>query len=525
MPEEKEKTTTLANLLGGAAGVAMDEARIAPGAVQNPLAILSELGEKPYPEHMHGQRLPLIDRIRAELVRREIGAPRIPIYIGPEDYVASSPNQVRVFQWLKERFPNLMGAVEFEPPHIATRAGSLPGIAHEMGHAKPSAIGVLASDPVRVPIRAATLLGGLAAALSESEEAQKAAPYIAGAGAVPALAEEGRAWYHAIRGMKRAEGMKAALETLARGAPAFGTHAIGAVPIVLAPIVAKAVKEYMEKESSQKPIPLKTEGRLKASPSRAWATEGPKPKSSKPGKVTSTKINIPSKRKFYRDMQRQMDPNKGQRLAVKQAGLLEGAVMGTAMMPVKNLIAHVLLNTKASPKAIRTFVENIGDEYLRAGFRHALVGKKVSSAGPAGILSGTVGGAAPMMMYGQGHEYGKRVFDVLKKLPGIDAKTPFRAIRATDTAVSGALKAAPVGGILGGAGYGYATGKTKKEPMPLKSIAAGALTGGLIGKGAKHFVPHAPPVKQLNWVRERIVEPTLQGSESRIGKMLDRMAK
>lgn len=537
MPEKNEdqKSTTLARLLGGAAGVTMDEGRIVPGLLQNPLAMLTELREKPYPEYMWGSKLPFIDRLRAEIIRHEMGAPRIPIYIGPEDYVSNNPNSTKVWEWLKKKFPNMMEAVEIPPPYISTRAGSLHGIAHELGHSKPSPIGVIASDPIRIPLRAATLLGGIGAALSESEEAQKAAPYIAGAGTIPALAEEGRASYHAIRGMKRAEGAKAALESLARLTPAFGTHALGAVPVILAPIVAKAVKDYMEgqkKEAAQqKPVQIKTEGKLKASPSRAWATEGPKPKTSKPGKATSTKINLPSKTKFYRDMQRQMDPLKGKRLAVKEAAVAEGASIlgslgiGAALMPVKNLIAHVLLNTKASPKVIRTFVENVGDEYLRAGFRHALVGKRVSSASAAGIASGTVGGAAPMMMYSQGHEYGKKVYDTLSKLPGIDPKTPFRALRAADTAAKGTLKAAPYGGILGGAGYGYATGKTKKEPMPIKSIAAGALTGGLIGKGAKHFVPQAPPMKQLGWVRERIVEPTLQGSGSRIGKILDKMAK
>jgi hypothetical protein len=529
MEEKKEENSTLARLLGGAAGVTMDEARIVPGMLQTPLAMLSELKEKPYPSYMWGERLPFIDRLRAEIIRQEIGAPKIPIYIGPEDYVMNSPNEVRIWRWLKSKFPNLLKNVDFETPHISTRAGSLSGIAHELGHAKPSPIGVLASSPVRVPLRAATLLGGIGAALSESEEAQKAAPYIAGAGALPSLAEEGRAWYHAIRGMKRAEGTKAALETLARGAPAFGTHAFGAVPVILAPIVAKAVKDYMENRKGQEKeaaeIQLKTEGKLKSSPSRAWATEGPKPKTSTPGKAVSTKINIPSKRKFYRDMQRQMSPGKGQRLSVKEASVLGYIGTSLATMPVKNFLAHVLLNTKASPKRIRTFVENIGDEYLRAGFRHALIGKKVSPASTAGMLSGTVGGAGPMMMYNQGHEYGKSVFNTLSKLPGIDAKTPFRVLRAADTAARGTLKTAPIGGILGGAGYGYVTGKTKKEPMPLKSIAAGALTGGLIGKGAKHFVPQAPPVKQLRWVREKIVEPTLKGSESKIGKMLDRMAK
>lgn len=530
MPEKNEdqKSTTLAKLLGGAAGITVDEAARVPALAQIPLGILTELGIEPYHEFTHGLPVDMRTGWKAEKIRKAMGAPRVPITRGAT-HATLTPQAADTLNWLSERFPNVFG-YGYHFPEIWAESKNIPAIAHEMGHTIRSPISAVSmASPA---IRAVTLLGGLGAALSESERAQELAPYIAGAGTVPTLLEEGRASAHAIRAIRRAEGTKAALSAAGRLAPAFGTYAAGAIPAVLAPIVAKAVKEYMEnreqeKEAAEqpKPVPLKTEGKLRASPSRAWATEGPKPKTSKPGKVKSTKINLPSKRKFYRDMQRQMSPGKGQRLAVKEASILGAIGISAATLPVKNLIAHVLLNTKASPKRIRAFVENIGDEYLKAGFRHALVGKKVSSASAAGIISGTAAGAAPMMMYNQGHEYGKKVYDIIKKIPGADPKSPFKAIRAADTAAKSVSKAAPYGGVLSGAAYGYTTGKTKKEKMPLKAIAAGALTGGMLGRGVRYLAPQSPPIKQLGWVRKKIVDPTLEGSESRIGKLLDKMAK
>lgn len=520
MPENnEEQSNILAKLLGGAAGVTIDEAAKIPALAQIPLAALTELGIEPYSEFTHGGSLDIGTALKARRIRKAMGAPYVPIIRGAE-HSTFTPQAADAMNWLAERFPNLFG-FPFYSPEIIAESKNIPAIAHEMGHTIRSPIGALSmGSPI---IRAAALLGGLGAALSEEESTQEIAPYIAGAGTLPTLLEEGRASAHAIRGIKRAEGLKAALSATGRLAPAFGTYAAGAIPTILAPIVATAVKKYMEKEGAK--IELKTEGKLTAPPERVWATPGPRPKTSKVGKAKSTHIKVPTKTKFYRDMERQLTPGSGKRLSVKEASFLGSVATGTAMMPVKNLIAHVLLNTKASPKVMRNFIENIGDEYLKAGFRHALVGKKVSSVSPAGIISGTVGGAAPMMMYNQGHEYGKKVYDTLKNIPHLDPKFPFKVLRAADTLSKGVSKAAPYGGIASGAAYGYLTGKTKKEKLPLKAIAAGAITGGLIGKGAKHLAPQSPPMKQLNWVRKKIVDPTLSGSESTIGKMLDKMAK
>ena len=539
MPENSEQKDTgslLAKLLGGAAGVTIDEAAKVPAVAQIPLSIITELGIEPYDELTHGLPIDTKTWLRARKIRKAMGAPSVPITRG-QYHSAFTPQAADALNWLSEKFPSIFG-YEYHMPEIFAESKNIPAIAHEMGHTVRSPIGKLSlMSPLLHPV---ALLGGIGAALSESETAQAAAPYIAGAGTIPTLLEEGRASAHALRGIGKAEGTRAALSAAGRLAPAFGTYAAGAIPTIMAPVVAKIIKDYIDKKMDHKkeaskqpkPIPVKTEGKLRASPSRAWATEGPRPKSSRPGKATSTSIKLPSKRKFYRDMQRQMSPGKGQRLSVKEAaaesvasGILGSLAIGTALMPVKNLIAHVLLNTKASPKRIRDFVENIGDEYLKAGFRHALVGKRVSSSGAAGIISGTAGGAAPMMMYNQGHEYGKKVYNTIKGLPGLDPKSPFKILRLADKTAKGLTASAPYTGILGGAGYGYATGKTKKEPLPLKSIAAGAMTGGLLGKGAKKIVPQAPPMKQLGWVRKKIVDPALEGSESRIGKLLDKMAK
>lgn len=527
MPEQsEEKSSLLSRLLGGAAGVTIDEAARVPAIAQIPLSILTEAGIEPYSELSHGAPLDLKTWLKARKLRKAMGAPNVPITRGPY-HSAFTPHAADALNWLSERFPSVFG-YGYYTPEIWAESKNIPAIAHEMGHTIRSPIGKLSLvSPI---IRPLTLLGGIGAALSDSERAQELAPYIAGAGTVPTLLEEGRASAHALRGIGKAEGARAALSAAGRLAPALGTYAAGAIPTILAPIVAKAVKDYMEKgqkkeAAEQKPVQLKTEGKLKSPPSRAWATEGPKPKTSRPGKAMSTKINLPSKRKFYRDIQRQMSPGKGQRLSVKEASALGFIGTSLATIPAKNLVAHVLLNTKVSPKRIRSFVENIGDEYLKAGFRHALVGKKVSSSGVAGIVSGTAAGAAPMMMYNQGHEYGKRVYETIKKMPGLDPRSPFKVLQMADKAAKGVTKTAPYTGILSGAGYGYATGKTKKENVPIKAIAAGALTGGLLGKAAKGIVPQAPPMKQLGWVRKKIVDPTLEGSESKLGKILDKMAK
>jgi len=197
-----------------------------------------------------------------------------------------------------------------------------------------------------------------------------------------------------------------------------------------------------------------------------------------------------------------------------------GFVGGTA---AKNLLLHSIMNTKATVPMVRAFLENVGDKFTAAGFRHAILGKKIAAI-PAGAI-GTVGGASPMYLYNTGHKYGTRVAETMQKVPGMQATHPLKALRAADTGVSAALKAGPVAGAVVGGGYGHLTGRTKRERLPIKSILAGALTGGLMGKGLKHYGPHAPGPKQLKWVRSNVVDPVLNKSQDPFARMLDRLAK
>lgn len=527
--EKKEKDQRLSRLMGAAAGVTTEEARRIPRMAQIPLSILTELGIEPYSEYTHGLGLDWKTSRRAEKVRAAMGAPRVPIFRGPE-HATLGPQAAESLEWLARKFPNLLGSLEGAEPWIMAESPNLAAIAHEMGHTKRSPIAALS---LHSPwLRLAALTGGLGAALSESETAQDVAPFIAGAGTLPELLEEGRASAHAIRGIGKAEGAREALKAVGKLAPAWGTYAAGAVPAILAPIVATAVWKHLQgqdKEAAAKPKPvqIKTEG-LKRTPitrAKAYAPSPPKPRTSKPGKIGDAPAKPPSKAAWLKEQSEQIrNPQKGTRFAVKQAAL-GGVAYGFGTKAGANLLAHAIMNTKASPKVIRTFFENIGNEFMKAGFRHALTGKKVSSGGPGGLAIGTVGGAAPMMMYNQGHEYGSKVYDLIKKIPLVKPKHPFKLLRAADVAASGAAKSAPYTGLAAGGTYGYLTGRTKKEKVPIKAIAAGALTGGLMGKGVKHFAPQAPPMKQLKWVRQNIAEPALTGSESRIGKLLDKMAK
>lgn len=542
--KEKKSDRIAAKILGAYAGGNVSSS-LFPGLIsQKLLSPLIDRGIEPYATVMVGRpeqfKIDPETAARAEKIRKAIGAPKVPIERGPQHF-SISPQISNITNWLHKKVPWYVPFGETTPVILA-RSPNIPAIAHEIGHTVKSPIAPIGVIPSK-SLRPLGIIGGLAAALSENEDLQKWAPAIGASGTLPLLLEEGRASGHALRGIAKTEGTKEALKALKVLAPGFGSYALSTATAALAPVIAKLLSDKFrenfkkareeekkrkrkgqKKEAAQKPIPLKTEGRLKASPSRAWATEGPKPKTSKPGKATSTKINLPSKRKFYRDIQRQMDPKRGQRLAVKEASI-EGVLAGAATMAGTNLIAHILLNTKVSTEFVRKFAKNLGDEYLKAGFRHGVFGKKVSSFSPAGMVPGAIVGPAPMMMYNQGHKYGDRIHKILQKIPALKEKqtVPFKAFMSAGSAAGKAMKAAPYGGLAGGAAKGYAVGDG--DGMPIKEMAIGAALGGFAGKGAQHILPKLPPVKQLRWVRDTVVKPTLEGSNTRIGKILDKMAK
>lgn len=206
----------------------------------------------------------------------------------------------------------------------------------------------------------------------------------------------------------------------------------------------------------------------------------------------------------------------------KSASVAVAAGMMAASRTGINALTHWVMNTKYSPKAVKNFIQNASNDFLSAGFRHAVSGQKIKPVTTAAIAT-TISPEA-IYMYETGYGYGRKVHETMKKIPLADAATPFKTIQRADTAASATLKTAPYSGILAGTGYGYATGKSKDNPIPLKSMAAGALTGGLIGKGVKGYGPHAPVLKQLKYIRENIADPVLRNSQTRIGRTLDRLA-
>jgi hypothetical protein len=185
-----------------------------------------------------------------------------------------------------------------------------------------------------------------------------------------------------------------------------------------------------------------------------------------------------------------------------------------------NAIAHWIMNTKFAPKALRRMFENAGDDMMAAGFRHAIQGRRLSPVTSAAI--GTVISPSAIYMYNTGFKYGRKVHQTMRRIPLAGGRTPFKALRAADIGATAAAKAAPIAGAATGGTYGYLTGRTKKERLPIKSIAAGALTGGLLGKGVKHYAPQAPLLKQLKFVRTKVADPVIKGSQTRLGKLLDK---
>jgi hypothetical protein len=194
------------------------------------------------------------------------------------------------------------------------------------------------------------------------------------------------------------------------------------------------------------------------------------------------------------------------------------------VLGAKNLLFHTLINTANIPKLKKALGEG-GHEFMRVGFKHGLLGKKVSRASPINLPIGATLGPGPMYMYEEGWKYGKNVRDVMKKIPLAKPDAPFKAIALGDDTAQFALKTAPVSGAAAGGTYGYFTGRTKKERYPIKSILAGALTGGLLGKGGKAIGPSAPVVKQLHDIRTKLINPVLSNKPTSISKMLDPIAK
>lgn len=297
---DDSKKKRKARVYGAVAGLSAAEGKALAGMLANPLALLSEIGEKSFPAGLEGLPMYLQEpgfALDARRIRKYLGAPKVPIVIGVEDAMV-----------LKDLVK--------ETPYITMRAPSHAGVAHEIGHSVPSPISRMSQMSSHPLLKALGISAGVGAALTDNETAQAAAPLIAGAPYVPELLEEARATAHGVRGIRAIKGNAEALRALLRLLPAFLSHAAMAAPAVAAPFVAKAVREYVEsdikktpeKTAAEAPKPPKATGKTVLTARQQWAHPAPAPVSSKPDKPPGTPAaKPPSKSKFYTDMQKMME--------------------------------------------------------------------------------------------------------------------------------------------------------------------------------------------------------------------------
>jgi hypothetical protein len=329
MPKKKKKTeetdSRKARLIGALAGLGIGSTTL-QGYAQHPLADLIELGIQSYPEMSHDLPLWAEDYASAKRIKayqRALGAERVPAVVSGH-HGTLTPESIEFI----ERHPMLTGASKSDVaeiaghgPRIFVRSPNPGAMAHEVGHTVRSPIhraSIVARHPL---LRALGIGGGVAAALSDHEGVQGAAPFISVAPHIPELAEEARASLHGTRAVRATEGSAAALKALARMTPGFMTYLAAALPALAAPYVAKGIREYVQREGKGKgkkaektaakikiPKPPKATGRNILTARQRWLTPAVKPKATKPGKKSHMPVaKPPSKAKFYADMRKQME--------------------------------------------------------------------------------------------------------------------------------------------------------------------------------------------------------------------------
>lgn len=313
MPEEHLTDDRLARLYGGLAGLGIGATTL-EGYVQEPLSRLAELGMEPYAKESHGLPLWAEDyeshkKIRA--YQRYLKAERLKSLVA-EAHAAlptHSLDLIKRFPWLFGGEGAVQAAAEAEPA-IFVRSPNRAIMAHEIGHTVKSPIATTALLARHPLLKALSTGGGVAAALSDIESLEAAAPIISIAPHIPELAEEARASIHGARAIRATEGSMAALKALSRLTPAFITYLVGALPALAAPYVAKGIKEHIKKKRREKTAAAlpKATGRTITTARQRWAAPAPKPKTSRPEKAKSVPpAKPPSKRKFFTDMQKQLE--------------------------------------------------------------------------------------------------------------------------------------------------------------------------------------------------------------------------
>ena len=180
---------------------------------------------------------------------------------------------------------------------------------------------------------------------------------------------------------------------------------------------------------------------------------------------------------------------------------------------------------------LRAFLGNLSNDLMRIGFKHALTGKRVPLKSVTAVASGIGLGAAPMLLYEQGWNYGRRVAETIEKVPGLRAMHPVSAARTLDTGVQAGMRHAPAIGAAGGAGVGMLEEKARhpRRDVTPKEFALAALEGGakgaLVGAGVRKFGPSLPGPKQLHKVRTEYLDQLVGGKRTRLERIFDRSAK
>jgi hypothetical protein len=294
-PEEKDDRK--ARLLGGAAGLsAIGGSDAGLGVpVRQILNMILEAGSKQFEEGSHGLPMFLVDRKTnrsAKTMADALKVARPEVIAGPASQMVHGTS----------------------PPRIQLKGSNRAILAHELGHHVKSPITWLANLADSPKLKGLGMGGGVAAAMSDSEIAQKAAPLIGMAPHIPELLEEARASMHGVRALHATEGLASAAKGALRLTPAFMTYMTKLIPALIAPYIAKSVMEYTKskdpKKKNQKKTagikPPKATGKTILTARQRWAHPAPLPKTSKPGKVGTPKARPPSKSKFYKDMKAQL---------------------------------------------------------------------------------------------------------------------------------------------------------------------------------------------------------------------------
>lgn len=309
------------------------------------------------PEELWGREIDPTDSVPKALWReiRERGV-SAPVIGGPSSHFATGTENAGYFARIMRALARRLGEdVASRPPHIMVDAIGDPAVLlHEAGHATPisnskvvrnlwmdaqhlgraglirNVATAMAAAPVLV--REPTEESGTAEQL-----AYKGAPWLVAAMQAPTLAEEGRAWGHALADMRR-HGMLTPRRAL-NAAGSFGTYLAGAAAPVIGTLVARELAKRLWKQRDEEQAEktafvagkeIQAPGSLKKPAEEAWRVGGnpPKPKTTPPvsaGRSARAKSNPPatppSNAPYFKDVMKSLaDPARGHRITLPKAG-------------------------------------------------------------------------------------------------------------------------------------------------------------------------------------------------------------